>query len=57
MGLPAAQRRTRTLIVGLGKTGLSCARFLAAHGEDVAVTDSREHPPGLKDLRALLPDA
>ena len=57
MGLPAAQRRTKTLIVGLGKTGLSCARFLVARGEEVAVTDSREHPPGLKDLRALLPDA
>ena len=57
MGLPAAQRRTKTLIVGLGKTGLSCARFLAARGEEIAVTDSREHPPGLKDLRALLPDA
>ena len=50
------QRRTKTLIVGLGKTGLSCARFLAAHGEEIAVTDSRERPPGLADLRALLPD-
>jgi len=57
MGLAAKQRRTRTLIVGLGKTGLSCARFLAAHGEEIAVTDSRERPPGLADLRALLPDA
>ncbi|HSN17728.1 MAG TPA: UDP-N-acetylmuramoyl-L-alanine--D-glutamate ligase [Gammaproteobacteria bacterium] len=57
MGLPAAQRRTRTLIVGLGKTGLSCARFLAARGEEIAITDSRERPPGLADLRALLPDA
>ncbi|HET7175316.1 MAG TPA: UDP-N-acetylmuramoyl-L-alanine--D-glutamate ligase [Gammaproteobacteria bacterium] len=57
MGLAAKKRRIKTLIVGLGKTGLSCARFLAAHGEDVAITDSREHPPGLKDLRALLPDA
>lgn len=57
MGFPAKQRRTKTLIVGLGKTGLSCARFLAAHGEEIAITDSREHPPGLKDLRSLLPDA
>ena len=57
MGLAAKQRRTRTLIVGLGKTGLSCARFLAAHGEEIAVTDSRERPPGLADLRQLLPDA
>jgi len=57
MGLAATQRRTRTLIVGLGKTGLSCARFLAAHGEEIAITDSRERPPGLAELRALLPDA
>ncbi|MFI4920764.1 MAG: UDP-N-acetylmuramoyl-L-alanine--D-glutamate ligase [Gammaproteobacteria bacterium] len=57
MGLAAHKRRIKTLIVGLGKTGLSCARFLTAHGEEIAVTDSREHPPGLKDLRAMLPDA
>lgn len=57
MGLAATQRRTRTLIVGLGKTGLSCARFLAAHGEEIAITDSRERPPGLAELRTLLPDA
>jgi UDP-N-acetylmuramoylalanine--D-glutamate ligase len=57
MGYAATQRRTRTLIVGLGKTGLSCARFLAAHGEEIAVTDSRERPPGLADLREMLPDA
>lgn len=57
MGLAATQRRTRTLIVGLGKTGLSCARFLAAHGEEIAITDSRERPPGLADLREMLPDA
>ncbi|MBK1699678.1 UDP-N-acetylmuramoyl-L-alanine--D-glutamate ligase [Thiococcus pfennigii] len=46
----------RTLVVGLGKTGLSCARFLHAQGVQVAVTDSREHPPGLAALRAELPD-
>jgi UDP-N-acetylmuramoylalanine--D-glutamate ligase len=57
MGLAATQRRTRTLIVGLGRTGLSCARFLAAHGEEIAITDSRERPPGLAELRTLLPDA
>ena len=46
----------RTLVVGLGKTGLSCARFLHAQGVQVAVTDSREAPPGLAALRAELPD-
>lgn len=48
---------TKTLIVGLGKTGLSCARFLAAHGVEIAITDSRDHPPGLQELRNEMPDA
>ena len=47
---------TRALVVGLGKTGLSCARYLAARGWQVAVTDSREQPPGLEALRRELPD-
>jgi UDP-N-acetylmuramoylalanine--D-glutamate ligase len=51
-----SQHRHRTLIVGLGKTGLSCARFLVGHGVDVAITDSRERPPGLGELHAMLPD-
>ena len=46
----------RTLIVGLGKTGLSCARFLSAHNIPVAITDTRDHPPGLDELSADYPD-
>ncbi|UCE89979.1 MAG: UDP-N-acetylmuramoyl-L-alanine--D-glutamate ligase [Pseudomonadota bacterium] len=46
----------RMLIVGLGKTGLSCARFLHARGYEVAITDSRGAPPGLDGVRAELPD-
>lgn len=46
----------KSLIVGLGKTGLSCARFFAARGVSVAITDSRETPPGLNELRQELPD-
>jgi len=46
-----------TLVVGLGKTGLSCARYLAARGEPFAVIDSRAAPPGLDELRAAVPDA
>ena len=41
-----------TLIVGLGQTGLSCARFLARCGVPFAVTDSREQPPAIETLRA-----
>ncbi len=43
------------VVVGLGKTGLSCVRFLVARGVDVAVTDSRAHPPESDALRAEYP--
>ncbi|MES9993089.1 MAG: UDP-N-acetylmuramoyl-L-alanine--D-glutamate ligase [Candidatus Thiodiazotropha sp.] len=46
----------KTLIVGLGATGLSCARYLTAQGVPLAVTDSREQPPGLEALRKDYPD-
>ena len=49
-------RGRRVLIVGLGATGLSCARFLHGHGVDIAVTDSRAHPPGLDELQQAVPD-
>jgi UDP-N-acetylmuramoylalanine--D-glutamate ligase len=48
--------REKTLIVGLGKTGLSCARYLSRLGVPLAVTDSREHPPGLEALQQDYPD-
>jgi UDP-N-acetylmuramoylalanine--D-glutamate ligase len=50
------QYSAKTLIVGLGATGLSCARYLAAQGESLAVTDTRENPPGLEALRKDYPD-
>lgn len=43
------------VIVGLGKTGVSCARHLATQGANLAITDSREHPPGLEEVQALTP--
>ena len=48
---------SRVLIVGLGKTGLSVARFLAKQGIRFAVVDSRDVPPGLDELRKHHPDA
>jgi len=47
----------RALIVGLGKSGLSAARHLSARGWDLAVTDSRESPPGQSAVSALQPGA
>ena len=46
----------RTLVVGLGVSGLATARYLAARGVPLAVTDSREQPPGLEELRRELAD-
>ncbi len=46
----------RNLVIGLGRTGLSCARFLSRQGERVTVMDSRDLPPALTQLRAELPD-
>jgi UDP-N-acetylmuramoylalanine--D-glutamate ligase len=46
----------RTLVVGLGQSGLSCARFLYGRGFPVVVVDSRETPPGLESLERELPD-
>lgn len=43
------------LIVGLGATGLSCARFLASKGESFRVVDSRPNPPALAEFRKLFP--
>ena len=45
----------RMLVVGLGASGLSAARYLAARGAAVTVTDTRSEPPGLAALRIELP--
>jgi UDP-N-acetylmuramoylalanine--D-glutamate ligase len=45
----------RALVVGLGLSGLSSARYLARHGYVVTIVDSREQPPGLGALHAELP--
>jgi UDP-N-acetylmuramoylalanine--D-glutamate ligase len=50
------ERDIANVIVGLGKTGLSCARYLAARGASFVVTDSRTVPPGLEELHRDFPD-
>jgi UDP-N-acetylmuramoylalanine--D-glutamate ligase len=50
---PADKAGARAVVVGLGKSGLSTARFLLARGFEVAVTDSREQPPEWPRLEAL----
>lgn len=50
------QRDGLRVVVGLGKTGLSCVRFLKSRGYPVAVNDTRDNPPGLAELRTEFPD-
>jgi UDP-N-acetylmuramoylalanine--D-glutamate ligase len=45
----------RTLVIGLGETGLAMARWLARQGADVRVADSRQSPPNVDALRAAVP--
>ena len=45
-----------TLVVGLGKTGLSVVRHLRARGETVVVADSRDIPPGITGLKGEFAD-
>lgn len=49
------QQMPSAVVIGLGKTGLSCARFLVDRGFEVVVMDSRDTPPGLNELRQELP--
>jgi UDP-N-acetylmuramoylalanine--D-glutamate ligase len=43
------------VIVGLGKTGLSCVRFLVKRKKNIAVVDSSDNPPGLAELKKKYP--
>ena len=49
-------KQFNTVVVGLGKTGFACARYLAAQGISFAVTDNRDEPPMLNEMQAVLPD-
>ncbi len=46
-----AQQSINSVIVGLGKTGLSVARYLASQNKEFAVVDSRDNPPNADDFR------
>ena len=45
----------KCVVVGLGLTGLSCARFLASKSIPFSVVDSRTNPPGLEQLQQEFP--
>jgi UDP-N-acetylmuramoylalanine--D-glutamate ligase len=48
---------SRALVLGLGRTGLSCARYLQRKGLEVRVADTRAAPPGAAALREQVPAA
>jgi UDP-N-acetylmuramoylalanine--D-glutamate ligase len=48
---------TLALVLGLGRTGLSCARYLRRRGLEVRVADTRPAPPGATALREQVPGA
>jgi UDP-N-acetylmuramoylalanine--D-glutamate ligase len=52
---PQLAAGTRSLVLGLGRTGLSCARYLHRKGVDVCVADTRAQPPGAAALREQVP--
>lgn len=47
---------TQRVVVGLGVTGLSCARYLAKKGLSFSVVDNRETPPGVEQFRQEFPE-
>ena len=47
----------KDLVVGLGATGLSIARYLKRKDANAIFFDSRDEPPGLEELEELFPDA
>jgi len=49
-------KRIANIVVGLGKTGFSCVRYLVAQGADFMVVDSRQEPPYLAQLQKQFPD-
>jgi UDP-N-acetylmuramoylalanine--D-glutamate ligase len=51
------QPGTLALVLGLGRTGLSSARYLRRKGLAVRVADTRAEPPGVAALREQVPEA
>ncbi len=47
----------KDLVLGLGATGLSIARYLHRSAGDPLFFDTRKQPPGIDELGALWPDA
>ena len=55
-GQTLSWRGKKILVLGLGATGLSCARWLHGEGASVSVADTRSEPPQAAALRRELPE-
>jgi UDP-N-acetylmuramoylalanine--D-glutamate ligase len=51
------QSTNKDLVLGLGVTGLSVARYLRRNDRDATFIDSRDEPPGIDELSDVWPDA
>ena len=52
-----SRARKADLVLGLGETGLSVARYLRREGGTAVFADTRSEPPGRASLEAIWPDA
>ncbi|WP_371188129.1 UDP-N-acetylmuramoyl-L-alanine--D-glutamate ligase [Thalassotalea maritima] len=51
------EHKKYVVVLGLGATGLSCARYLVSQGIDFVVIDSRPAPSGQHRLQRIAPNA
>jgi UDP-N-acetylmuramoylalanine--D-glutamate ligase len=49
-------REKKVLVLGIGETGLSMAKWLSRRGADVAAADSRAVPPYVEAVKRILPE-
>ena len=49
--------KAKQMVVGLGATGMSVARYLQRSDIDAMFFDSRDEPPGLEELDEIFPEA
>lgn len=54
--MQAIATNDKQVVVGLGLTGLSCARYLSRTGQTFSIVDSRSQPPGLAEFNEEFPD-